>query len=110
MRKKANQNAKIMRVSEVIAPDLMLRVVAEAFFDEIERNEEKTLTLDFTGVKSVSRSFAHQYAVRKRVSKKYLVETNMSTEVQRMLRLASREQIQAKITLPPVSKPQLITI
>jgi STAS-like domain of unknown function (DUF4325) len=107
---KVNQNAKIVRVSEAIAPDLMLRVVAEAFFDEIERSEEKTLALDFTGVRFVSRSFAHQYAIRKKGSKKRITEVNVSKEVERMLDLASHVHTAPKVTLPRVGKSQLITV
>jgi uncharacterized protein DUF4325 len=105
-----NQNAKIVRVSEAIAPDLMLRVVAEAFFDEIERSEAKTLILDFTGVRSVSRSFAHQYAIRKKTSKKHLIEANASQEMARMFELVNRNQQASRMTLPRVSKAQVITV
>ena len=105
-----NHNATIIRVSEAIAPDLMLRVVAEAFFDEIERSEEKTLTLDFTGVRSVSRSFAHQYAIQKRASKKRIVEANMTEEIARMFELVNRNQQASRMVLPRVSRPQVITV
>jgi len=105
-----NQNARTVRVSEAIAPDLMLRVVAEAFFDEIERSEDKTLILDFTAIRSVSRSFAHQYAIRKRASKKHLVEANMSPEIARMFELVNRNQQASRMILPRVSKAEVITV
>ncbi len=105
-----NRNAKILCVSEAISPNLMLRAVADAFFDQIERSAEKTLTLDFSGVRSASRSFAHQYAIRKKASRKRLLEANMNPDVERMIALASRvSQASPKVTLPRVSKPQLIT-
>ena len=103
-------NSKIMRVSEAIAPDLMFRGVADAFFDELERLESKTITLDFAAVKSVSRSFAHQYAIRKKASKKEIKEINVSKEMMRMFELVNRSQKSSRMTLPRVSKVQVIRV
>ncbi len=72
--------------------------------------ESEKLTLDFRTVKSVSRSFAHQYSVRKKASKKEIAETNMSAEIMLMFELANHHQDAPMITLPRVSKPQVITV
>ena len=103
-------NSKIMRVSEAIAPDLMFRGVADVFFDELEQTESKKLTLDFTAVKSVSRSFAHQYSIRKKSSRKEIKEINMSEEIARMFELVNRNQRASRMTLPRVSRAQVIAV
>jgi anti-anti-sigma regulatory factor len=107
---KVNHNAKIVRVAKAIAPDLMFRTVAEAFFAEIEQSEEKMVTLDFTGVVSVSRSFAHQYALQKKASKKHFVETHVSPQVARMFEVAKHTRASPKVELPPLSRPQLVRV
>jgi hypothetical protein len=103
-------NSKIIRVSEAISPDLMFRSVANSFFDELERREAKNLILDFAAVRSVSRSFAHQYSVRKKASSKDIEETNMTRDVSRMFQLASQTQEKSMMTLPRISKTQVITV
>jgi hypothetical protein len=100
----------IIRVSEAISSDLMFRSVADAFFDELEQREAKKLILDFTAVRSVSRSFAHQYSVRKKASRKDVEEANMSKEISLMFQLASQTQERPLVSLPRASKAQVITV
>jgi len=65
----------------------MLRGVADSFFDELERIKEDSIVVDFEGVRSISRSFAHQYVLRKRTSTKKIVEANVPENVSKMLRI-----------------------
>ena len=61
---------KVIRIRDALSADLAIRNRADAFLDEIERLPTKDIIVDFSDVKSISRSFAHQYQTRKKVSKK----------------------------------------
>ena len=81
------QNTLIVRIAERISPDLALRNIVDAFFDWLERLPNKALTLDFAGVCSISRSFAHQYMLRKNISGKLINEMNLPDNVSKMLEI-----------------------
>jgi hypothetical protein len=100
-----SDSPKAIQISRAISPDLMFRGVADTFFDELEQNEVKKVVLDFAGVKSISRSFAHQYIVRRRSSRKEITETNVSRDVSRMLELAKNTS-GPKLALPPMQKQE----
>lgn len=85
-----------IRVKEEISPDLMLRGVADAFFDKLESIKADSLVLDFAGVESISRSFAHQYILRKRTSTKTINEINVPENVSKMLALVRRSSPRGK--------------
>jgi hypothetical protein len=74
----------IIRIREAVSADLALRRKADNFFDAIEKVPSTTVVIDFSGVKSISRSFAHQYQIRKRSSKKKVSETSLPPFVTKM--------------------------
>ena len=82
-----NRIPKTVYISEAIAPNLMLRGVADIFFDQLEKVNPESYVIDFKGVESISRSFAHQYCVRKSRSTKKFVEINMPENVVKMMNL-----------------------
>ena len=71
-------------IKERISVDLALRNSADIFFDYLESNPQKEIIVDFNGIKSISRSFAHEYITRKNQSKKSITETNVSENVKKM--------------------------
>ena len=73
-----------INIKKEISVDLSLRHSANTFFDYIESLEDKELIIDFKGIKSISRSFAHQYMLRKQESDKIIKETNVLEDVQKM--------------------------
>jgi hypothetical protein len=74
-----------IRIKDVISLDLALRDSANSFFNLIERNNfADVVQIDFSGVSSISRSFAHQYLQRKNESKKIIKEINLSESIARM--------------------------
>ncbi|MBI2184597.1 MAG: DUF4325 domain-containing protein [Thaumarchaeota archaeon] len=85
-------------MADAIAPNLMLRGVADAFLDRLEKTDSKVIVLDFDGVQSISRSFAHQYTVRKKKTSKEIKETNLPENVSKMLEIVERSL--------PSSKPR----
>lgn|SRR3989338_2362539 len=79
-------------VSELIAPDLALRSSAERLFDLVESSEFGEVVLDFKHVRSVTRSFAHEYLKRKKESAVKVVEANVSREVKAMLEFVQKSR------------------
>ncbi len=84
-------NPNSIRVSERIAENLATRRAADELFDFVKAKPYKTVTLDFKSVKFVSRSFAHEYLMRKDEAKKRVTEKNMAITVRKMFKLVSKE-------------------
>ena len=96
---------------EAIAPNLMLQGVADVIFVRPEKMDEENLMLDFTGVESISRSFAHQYMIRKKVSTKAVTEVHLPSDLSRMLELVERSSSdKPRIVLPKISQTKVVTI
>lgn len=73
-----------VKMISAVAPDLALRDIASRFFDGIESRPEGKIIIDFSGVESISRSFAHEYLVRRGRSAKTFVEVNVPDNVSKM--------------------------
>lgn len=106
----SNKSSVTVKVAEEIAPNLMLRGVADAFFDKLEKRNANHVIIDFKGAKSISRSFAHQYVVRKNRPKKTINEANMNDDIRRMFYIVVRQSEALPHTrLPPLKQtPRLI--
>lgn len=89
---------KAVRIREAVSEDLALRDSANRFFDEIEGYPEAAIAIDFRGIRSISRSFAHQYMTRKHQSTKSISEANVPQNVNSMFRVVSE----------PAPKPRLV--
>ena len=78
-----------IRIDKQIAVDLALRDSADKFFDSLDSLEQNKIIIDFNDVKSISRSFAHQYSLRKNMCKKTIKEVNVPVDVKKMLKIVS---------------------
>lgn len=87
-------------ISKQVSTDLALRNSADRFFDLIDSIKQDTLIIDFKNVQFISSSFAHQYYLRKKSSKKTINEINMSSDIKKMFKIVSE----------PKPKKQLITM
>ncbi|MFA6329474.1 MAG: DUF4325 domain-containing protein [Candidatus Micrarchaeia archaeon] len=72
-------------VKDVVAQDLALRASADRLFDKINSLRVDTVMVDFSKVRSISRSFAHQYVVRRSESQKKVAEAHVPENVRKML-------------------------
>ncbi len=81
------KDESMIRIAEKLSSDLALRNVADSFFDWLESLQNNKLTIDFSGVRSISRSFAHQYVLRKKSTRKIINEINVPNNVSKMLRI-----------------------
>lgn len=81
---------------------LAFRVNADMLFDTIKKYKENTIKLDFKGIETISRSFAHQYLMRKSESKKDITEVNMPERISKMFELVNRQKSVKEIKLEDV--------
>ena len=71
-------------MKEKISADLALRDSARDFFEFVESLPSEEVVFDFKDVKSISRSFAHEFVDRKRISQKKVREVNVPQNVRKM--------------------------
>ena len=86
-----NKHQKI-KMSSMFSDNLALRQNANDLFDYIESLPEKEIIFDFECVTSMSRSFAHQYALRKNQCTKEITEVGKSIEVIRMFEFVKKQR------------------
>ncbi|MEM4273667.1 MAG: STAS-like domain-containing protein [Candidatus Caldarchaeum sp.] len=94
-----------LKLAEVFAENLLLRDTANTLFDTIEKAQDEEVVIDFEGVRSITGAFAHQYILRKRASRKKVIEQNMPEPVRRMFKIVSNRRKPAKHVLPPANQP-----
>jgi len=104
------RESKAIRMADAIAPNLMLRGIADAFFDRLERARVEHFVLDFADIESISRSFAHQYMTRKKASNKRIKEVNVPENIRRMLELVGQVADRPRLLLPKISQSEVITV
>jgi hypothetical protein len=76
--------SKTINVAEVLSANLALRETAARFVLYIEGLPDSEVILDFSDVRTISRSFAHEYSMRKRDLHKRIREANVSSDVAKM--------------------------
>ena len=95
-------------IKQKLSEDLALRDSANRFFDYIEKLSNDSLTISFAGIKSISRSFAHQYVIRKQQSVKEIMDVNVPESVARMFDVVSHPsekfKLPGKLTLHKLSE------
>ncbi len=79
-------NSKINRVeiSKAISEDLASRYSASKFIEDLSKYGSMKIEVDFSNVKTITRSFAHEYMTRKKASSLNIVDENIPLPVQRM--------------------------
>ena len=76
--------ARQVLLRKIVSADLALRDSAEKLFDYIDSLSVKQVVLDFSGIRSISRSFAQEYLSRKSDSQKTLEEIKIPKNIQKM--------------------------
>ncbi|HEX9907511.1 MAG TPA: DUF4325 domain-containing protein [Thermoplasmata archaeon] len=75
---------KTINVASMLTPNLALRDTASKFVRYVEGLPNPEVILDFSDVRTITRSFAHEYCTRKRDLHKRITETNVSPDVAKM--------------------------
>lgn len=91
-------------ISQIISPNLAFRHNAKEMFENIESYPEKKIILDFANVRTITRSFAHEYLSRKANTSKHIVETNVPEHVKKMFAIVENTSEKKKISEKENSK------
>ncbi|MDD2655810.1 MAG: DUF4325 domain-containing protein [Candidatus ainarchaeum sp.] len=78
------KQSMVVSISVSTSKDLALRRSADAFFDEIVTLPTTEIIIDFNGVSTITRSFAHQYLLRKKDIAKKIFEVHVPKNVKKM--------------------------
>jgi hypothetical protein len=77
-------------VKNYLIGGLCLRMYAKKIYEDIEKSNHQNISLDFEGIKYLSRSFAHQLLIDKKKSDKEITYINISSEIKTMLDVVER--------------------
>ena len=98
-----------LSIRQLISTDLAMPSWADAFFDYLEFIPFENIEIDFSDVASISRSFAHQYWIRKnQMTHKTVYERNMSENVRQMFELVSAPR--GKVSFREISEPRALPV
>ena len=92
--------SKTIRVASVLSKDLALRETARKFVLYVDGLPDPVVILDFSDVRTITRSFAHEYCTRKRDMHKRVREANVSPSVAKMFAVVQA----ARVTNPARSR------
>jgi len=90
---------------EILSPNLALRSNACELFRSFERYSGKEIIIDFSEIRTMTRSFAHEYYQRKNRSSRTIVERNLPENIRKMLlvvRSTSKRNALSEIDATPV--------
>ena len=101
---------KTLRISlkRTIAPYLALRSSADRLFDRIESSKSKEVVVDFSGIQAITRSFAHQYAIRKLKSSKSISEARVPSSIKSVMALSVKPVRVSTVVCKPVKPMKLL--
>ena len=83
--------AKKFLLSDEFGSNIFTRNTISSFFEKINRSNNKEIKLDFSSIDFISRSCADEYLKKKQVSKKKIIEVNMSEEICSMFKAVQNQ-------------------
>lgn len=84
----------VVSLKNMLSSDLALRESVNILFDKIETLNCKKIEVDFREIRSITRSFAHQYVIRKKQSKKMIINKNVPLTIKKMFDVVNRSEQQ----------------
>jgi len=91
-----SNKVKIIDIAETISNNLAFRQSVNDLFKHIKKMEESTIKIDFSDATFMSNSFAHQYLLNKRKSKKHISELNTPQNIRQMFDLVEKRKTKPK--------------
>lgn len=91
----------------MVSYNLAFRQSANDLFDYINSLKESSIKLDFSDVNTISGSFAHQYMIHKRDSKKQISESNMASQIKKMFDVVRSRKERPELFIEP---PRVIEV
>jgi hypothetical protein len=94
----ATSNEFMFSVQQKLSSNLAFRHSADDLFEYINSLSASKIMIDFSGITSITRSFAHQYIVNKIKSDKQIFECEMPSNIKPMFELVERQRmVQQKV-------------
>ncbi len=84
--------SNVIEIRRRIADNLATRRAADELFDFVATMPQKIVILNFKSVESVTRSFAHEYILKKKETDKKIVEKNLPSGIKMMFTLVSKQK------------------
>lgn len=88
-------NETMLSMRERISSNLALRHSADALFDYINSINESRIIINFSGIESITRSFAHQYTTNKNKTNKQIIECDIPPRIKQMFELVEGQKREA---------------
>lgn len=88
----ATSNEFTLCLQQRFSSNLVFRHSADDLFEYINSLSTQKIVIDFTGIKSITRSFAHQYIVNKTKSEKQIAEREIPLAIKPMFELVERQR------------------
>jgi formylmethanofuran:tetrahydromethanopterin formyltransferase len=82
-------------LSERFGNNIFTRNTISSFFESVEKQKDKEIILDFSKIEFISRSCADEYIKKKELSKKKILEVNLSKEVCEMFKAVENQYNEA---------------
>ena len=90
---------KVVKLAQLISQNLAFRQSADDLFSYISDLRESNIIVDFSEIKSITSSFAHQYLMNKKTCQKHIIEIDMPTNAVQMFELVERRISQPTRTI-----------
>ena len=81
----------LIEIKDFVSADLAVRELADLFFSRLEMLPDDQISVSFSDIRSITRSFAHQFIMRKKFSKKRIDVVNLPLHVQKMFKLIEED-------------------
>lgn len=88
----ATSNEFTLSLHRRFSSNLAFRHSADDLFEYIDSLSTQKVVIDFSGIKSITRSFAHQYIVNKTKSDKQIAECEIPLTIKPMFELVERQR------------------
>lgn len=79
-------------VKDIASENLVFRDTVQDLFAIVKKSKKKQVILDFSAVKSISRSFAHEYVNQMKQHQIRIKEVNISRDVKKMFDSVKKAQ------------------
>lgn len=86
-----------LNLKDRASEDLSLRNMVSNIFKAEEFQNSNEVLIDFTGIKSISRSFAHEYLQNKTKQECTVHEVNVPSNIQKMFEIVERTKMKPEL-------------
>ncbi len=98
-----------LNLKDLLSPDLAFRNTAKSLLDYIASLPEENIIIDFTGIRSITRSFAQEYIIRKKEIEKNIIEINVPRSIDKMFCVVSSFSKKSRLLKFHKKRPMTLT-